>query len=93
MLFTTDAVVLQYSLWYVWIVALSYGAIAVSMIVASSFQAMGKSWPGFWLIFSKFFLLAIPFSYIMTQQPNTPIWIVWTIISVSNVCIALIGYF
>lgn len=37
MLFTTDALVLQYALWYVWIVALSYGDIAVSMIVASSF--------------------------------------------------------
>lgn len=74
MLFTQDEQVLQYSLWYVWIVALSYGAIAVTMIVASSFQAMGKSWPGFWLMFGKFFFFAIPLSYLLTNVYELPIW-------------------
>lgn len=93
MLFTQDEQVLQYSLWYVWIVAFSYWAIAVTMIVASSFQAMGKSWPGFWLMFGKFFFFAIPLSYILTNVYELPIWWVWGVVALSNFLTAIIWYF
>jgi len=62
--FTSDPVVVNYALSYLWIVALSYGFLSISMIVANSFQAMGKSWPGFWLYVIKFSVIAIPLSYL-----------------------------
>ena len=90
--FTTDALVMQYSLSYLFIVAGTYGFLAVGMVVSSVFQAIGKSWPGFWLFFIKFLLFAVPLSYGATQYFNLGIWSVWVIIAVSNLALAVGGY-
>ena len=47
--FTTDPTVMAYARSYMWTVALTYGFLAALMIEASAFQAIGKSWHGFWI--------------------------------------------
>ncbi|NDK09735.1 MATE family efflux transporter [Candidatus Gracilibacteria bacterium] len=91
-IFTDDPLVTEYALSYIYIVALSYAGISITMIVASVFQSMGKSWPGFWLTFIKFFVIAIPLTYFITQMTTLPIWYVWIVISASNIFIAIISY-
>lgn len=91
-IFTENPEVIQYSLWYLWIVAGSYGFMAVSMIVSSSFQAVWKSWPGFWLIFIKFFIFVVPVSYFITQYYDLAIWSLWYVILGSNIFVAVIWY-
>lgn len=91
-LFTQDPQVIEYSLWYLWIVGGTYGFMAVAMIISSVFQAMGRSWPGFWIFFVKFFVLSVPLSYMATRVYSLNIWAVWTAIGVSNVLAAVFGY-
>ncbi|HEY5713933.1 MAG TPA: MATE family efflux transporter, partial [Candidatus Gracilibacteria bacterium] len=90
--FTEDPVVMQYSIWYLFIVAGTYGCLAVGMIVANVFQSMGSSWPGFWLFFVKFFVISIPLSYLVTHVYHFPIWSVWGVIAASNFLMAAFGY-
>lgn len=91
-IFTDNPQVIQYALWYLWIVAGSYGFMAISMIVSSSFQAVGKSWPGFWLMFIKFFVFVLPLSYIITKYYDFPIWSLWFVIFGSNIVVAIAWY-
>lgn len=79
-IFTTDQIVTDYSYLYLLIVAGTYGFLAVGMIVASIFQAMGQSWPGFWLFFVKYFVIAIPFSYLFGVFYSLDIWMIWAVI-------------
>lgn len=90
--FTTDPQVVEYSLWYLFIVAGTYGFLAVGMVVANVFQAIGRSWPGFWIFFLKFFVVAIPGSYLVTQYFNWGISTVWGVIAFSNFLMAVVGY-
>lgn len=90
--FTEDPQVTEYSLWYLFVVAGTYGFLAVGMVVASVFQAIGRSWPGFWLFFIKFFVVAIPFSMLVTQYYNLGLWSVWGVIALSNILMAVVGY-
>lgn len=91
-IFSTDPTVVQYTLSYLWIVALTYWAMAISMVVANSFQATGKSWPGFWLMVIKFFIVAIPLWYLSIHYFNLPIWWVWWALATSNIIVAIIWY-
>ena len=91
-IFTKDPTVVNYTLSYLWIVALTYWAMAISMVVANSFQATGKSWPGFWIMIIKFFIVAIPWSYIAVNHYNFPIESVWISLAISNIIVAIIWY-
>ncbi|HLC79228.1 MAG TPA: MATE family efflux transporter [archaeon] len=92
-IFTTDPVVIEHSLSYIWIVALSYGFLAMTMVEASAFQAIGKSWPGFWIFFIRFIVISIPLAYIFTQVFKMPLTSIWTAILIGNILSAIIGYF
>jgi putative MATE family efflux protein len=90
--FTDDPTVTQYTQSYIWIVGLSYGFLAAGMIEASAFQAIGRSWPGFWIFLIKFAGVAIPLSYVLTQVYELPIAAVWGAIVAGNVVSSVVGY-
>lgn len=92
MAFTADPQVIGYALRYLWIVAGTYGFLAAGMIVSSTFQAMGRSWPGFWLFSIKFFGISIPLSYILTTYMPLSISSVWISIALGNITMATVGY-
>ncbi len=92
-IFTADPVVVQYTQSYIWIVALSYGFLAAMMVEANAFQALGKSWPGFWIFFLRFIVISIPLSYILTQFFAFSIIGVWIAIAVGNLIPSVVGYF
>lgn len=73
-------------------VALSYGFLAAMMVEASAFQAIGRSWPGFWIFFLRVIVISIPLSYILTKVLNLPIIGIWTAIIAGNVIAAVFGY-
>ncbi len=91
-IFTTDLVVTQYTQLYIWVVALSYGFLAAMMVEANAFQALGKSWPGFWIFFLRFIVISIPLSYILTQVFNFSIIAVWISIAIGNIIPSVLGY-
>ncbi len=92
-IFTDNPIVTEYSLSYIWIVALSYGFLAMAMVEASAFQAIGRSWPGFWIFFIRFVVVSIPLAYVSTQIFNFSITGVWTAIALGNILSSIIGYF
>ena len=91
-IFTTDPLVTEYSLSYIWIVALSYAFMSATMIEASAFQAIGRSWPGFWIFFIRFMVVSLPLAYVLTQVFPLPLWGVWLAIVAGNVVASLIGF-
>ena len=91
-LFTTDQQVITYSLWYLWIVGISYGFLAATMIQSSVFQSMRKSWTGFWIMCLKFFGISFLGTYVVTMVFDAPIYVVWIVIAISNVVAAIVGY-
>lgn len=91
-IFTTDPVVVSYSLSYIWIVALSYAFMSASMIEASAFQAIGRSWPGFWILIIRFVVVSVPLAYVLTQVFSFPLWGVWVAIVAGNVVASVVGY-
>ena len=91
--FTQDPQVTTYAMWYLSIVAGTYGFLATGMVISNVFQAMGKSWPGFWLLFFKTFIIAVPLSAVATTVYSMDIWSVWTIVGLSNVIMAITGVF
>ncbi|HLD00545.1 MAG TPA: MATE family efflux transporter [Candidatus Nanoarchaeia archaeon] len=91
--FTTDPAVTKDTLSYLRIVALlSYGFLAASMVEANSFQALGKSWPGFWIFFLRFIVITLPLSYVLTHILSYPIIAVWISVVVGSVVSAAVGY-
>lgn len=91
-IFTNDPIVTDYARLYLWTVTLSYGFLAAIMVEANVFQAIGKSWPGFWIFFLKFIVISIPLAYILTQVFNLPIIAVWSAIIAGNFVASVIGY-
>ena len=71
---------------------LSYGFLAASMVEANSFQALGKSWPGFWIFFLRFIVITLPLSYVLTHILSYPIIAVWISVVVGSVVSAAVGY-
>lgn len=92
-IFTSDPQVTGYSNSYIWTVALSYGFLAAMMVEANAFQAIGKSWPGFWIFFLRFMVISIPLGYVLTQVWNIGIVGIWIAIIVGNVVPSIVGYF
>ena len=77
-----------------WIVALAgYGFLAAMMVEASAFQAIGKSWPGFWIFVLRFGVVSIPLAYVATQVFHLPITAIWASILAGNIIAATAGYF
>lgn len=91
-IFTSDANVVDHALSYIWIVALSYGFMSASMIEASGFQAIGRSWPGFWIFFVRFFVVSVPLAYILTKVLAYPLEAVWISIVAGNIVASILGY-
>lgn len=91
--FTTDPLVTEYANSYIWFVALSYGFLAAGMVEASAFQALGRSWPGFWIFFLKFAVISVPLAYLFTQVWNFSLSGVWLAIVIGNIVSAVVGYF
>lgn len=92
-IFTTDPEVTAKTLTYFRIVALTYGFLAASMVEASAFQAVGKSWPGFWILVLRFFVIAVPISYVLAIVQGYPITAVWSAIATGNIIGSIVGYF
>lgn len=91
--FTTDPVVIDYSQSYLWTVALfSYGFLAMMMVCAQSFQAIGQSWPGFWIFLLRFAVISIPLAYVLIQVFHFPIIAIWISMIAGNVISAAVGY-
>lgn len=91
--FTQDPVVIQYSVKYLMIVAGTYGFLAVWLMSAQVFQAMWKSWPGFWLGVIKYILFMFPMIYICITFTDLSIYYIWWIVWLSNILIATVAYF
>ncbi len=91
--FTTDPLVTEYAKFFMWTVALSYGFLAALMIEANSFQAIGRSWPGFWIFLTRIFVVSVPLTYLSTNVLELPILGVWCSIIAGNVIAASIGFF
>lgn len=84
----------EYTRSYMWIVALvGYGFLAAMMVEASAFQAIGKSWPGFWIFVLRFGVVSIPLAYVLTQIFHLPIVAIWAAILAGNIIAATTGYF
>jgi putative MATE family efflux protein len=92
-IFTTDPQVVAYALSYILIVATTYGFLAAMNVEASAFQAIGKSWPGFWIFFIRFVVVSIPLAYIASAVFRLPIMSVWGAIAAGNIIAAIVGYF
>lgn len=84
--------VTQYTRWYMWLVALSYGFLPALMVVAPAFQAIGRSWPGFWLFVLRVGVVTIPLSLLFTQVWGMSIMGVWTAVIAGNVISAVVGF-
>lgn len=91
-IFTEDPVVTANAVSYLQTVALSYAFLAAMMVEASAFQALGKSWPGFWILFLRFFVISIPLSYVLTAILDFPIIGIWSALIAGNVVAAIAGY-
>ncbi|HEY4517309.1 MAG TPA: MATE family efflux transporter [Candidatus Paceibacterota bacterium] len=92
--FTSDPVVTDYTYSYLWTVALvSYGFLAAIMVEASAFQAIGRSWPGFWIFFLRSAVITTPLAYLFTQILHLPIIFMWFAIVLGNIVAAVAGYF
>ncbi|PIR83948.1 hypothetical protein COU18_00855 [Candidatus Kaiserbacteria bacterium CG10_big_fil_rev_8_21_14_0_10_51_14] len=92
--FTDDPTVTNYTFSYLWTVALiSYGFLAAIMVEASAFQAIGRSWPGFWIFMLRSAIVTTPLALLFTQFLNLPIIFMWLSITVGNVVAAVVGYF
>ena len=92
-IFTDDPTVTKYATSYLWSVALSYGFLAAIMVEASAFQAIGRSWPGFWIFFLRVVVLSVPLSYLLTRVFDFSIMAVWAAIITGNLVSSLVGYF
>lgn len=78
---------------YILVVGLSYGFLAAGMVEASAFQAIGKSWPGFWILVIKFLAISIPLAYLFTQVLGFSIIGIWIAVLVGNILSSVVGYF
>ncbi len=91
--FTDDPIVASYAQSYMWTVALSYGFLSALLVEAPAFQAIGRSWPGFWLFFLRVAVIMIPLSFLFARIWHMPIVSVWIAIIAGNVISAVAGYF
>lgn len=91
-IFTQDPIVMEYALTYFRIVPLSYFMLAAMMVEAMAFQAVGKSWPGFWISFVRFGIISIPLAYVLTSVFSFSITAVWIALAAGNIVTGVLGY-
>lgn len=89
--FTDDPVVTGYTLLYYRTVTFSYVFLAILMIASSTFQAVGRSWPGFWVSALRFFGIIIPIAYVLNVLYDYSILWFWMAIVLGNVVSAAVG--
>lgn len=90
-MFTSDPAVAAYALQYFRVVPLGYVFFAAAFIEANVFQALGRSWPGFWITFGRVGL-AIAATIVALHVLALPIWSVWVAIVFGSVVAASIGF-
>ncbi|MDH5597093.1 MAG: MATE family efflux transporter [Candidatus Peregrinibacteria bacterium] len=90
--FTEDPDVTHYALLYFRSVAFSYTFIAAMMVEANGFQAIGRSWPGFWIMFLRFIVISIPMSYVLSFVFDFSIMGIWSALIAGNTIASIIGY-
>ncbi|PIT86518.1 MAG: hypothetical protein COU33_02695 [Candidatus Magasanikbacteria bacterium CG10_big_fil_rev_8_21_14_0_10_43_6] len=90
--FTNDPLVTEYGLLYFRSVALSYVFLAAMMVEANAFQAIGRSWPGFWIMFVRFIVVSIPLSILFSTVLGYSILGVWIAVLLGNVVASILGY-
>lgn len=88
--FTTDPIVTEYARRYLWMIPISYGFLVAMMIIAMSFQGMGKSWPGFWLTATRV-LLVVGLAVLITPRFHS-ITVLWSSVIVGYIVTAIVGY-
>ena len=89
--FTTDALVTEYTLQYFYIVPFGYVFFAVSFVEASVFQGLGRSWPGFWITLGRIGA-AIAVAYVAVFVLEMPLWSVWCALVFGSVAASIWGY-
>ncbi len=90
-IFTTDPTVTAYTLQYFRIVPLGYAFFAVAFIVASTFQGLGHSWPGFWITVGRVGTMVI-LANVCVSVFSLPIWSAWLSIAVGGVIASIAGF-
>lgn len=89
--FTSDPIVTSYARSYLWMVPLSYGFLAAALIEATSFQGIGKSWPGFLLAAIRIAIVAT--LAVCSLQFIKSIVVLWFAVIVGYVVASVSGYY
>ena len=91
--FTDDLVVTGYTRSYLAMIPLTYGIVAASFVVVSSFQGLGKSWRGFAVSATRMAIL-VGGTALVTRAvaPGGSITGVWWIIVAANLVSFAFGY-
>lgn len=88
--FTKDPEVTDYAIQYFRIVPLGYAFFAMAFIEANVFQALGRSWPGFWITCLRI-SIAVLITFITIRIFTFPIWSVWVSIVAGSVISSVLG--
>lgn len=91
--FTTDPAVVADVTSYLFITGITYAFLAAALIAISTFQAIGQSWPGFWLTVLRLVIVSIPVAYIAVEVFSFSIAGVWFALAAGNVAGAVVGVF
>lgn len=89
--FTDDPTVTGYTLLYYRTVTFSYMFLAILMICSTTFQAVGRSWPGFWVSFIRIFAVIVPITYVLNVVYDYSILWFWIGIAAGNAVAAIVG--
>lgn len=89
-IFTSDPLVTDYALGYFRIVPIGYIFFAVAFIEANIFQGIGRSWPGFWITFTRVGI-SLLITIITVRVFSFPIWSIWFSIVLGSIISSLLG--
>jgi Na+-driven multidrug efflux pump len=62
------------------------------LVETNAFQAIGRSWPGFWIIILRVMVISVPLSYFFTKVLGFSIWGVWIAVIAGNIISSIAGY-
>ncbi len=88
--FTSDPLVTDYALQYFRVVPIGYVFFAIAFIEANIFQGIGRSWPGFWITFSRIGI-ALSLTVVSLQIFSLEIWSVWISIVIGSIIASSFG--
>lgn len=89
-IFTSDPVIVSDVQMYLVVVGLSYAFLATSLIVTTVFQAVGRSWFGFWITLFRYMVLTVPVAIVLIHVFDS-MNVVWSALAIGNVLSALVG--